>query len=530
MKGAVPSILPKCPSYFQKTIGKPNRIEFDEKERSQLMKVIEESVIQHKLETHEFCVDTFSDLVKKLKNIVMPNNWLVWNPSNTSLRILHLSLSQDYLEVESYLTIDDHCNTRAFIHNTQIPLSISKIIDVRQITLLIEEISNYSSDDIELAVRIATTYVSQSIAKLESNTEESSTRTQSQLLPRLQFIHCQLENALLPKTRRKYNVVTTILSLKCELISPAAYRYMHSLECISLPHHSTLRRLSDNIGLENDFISQLRQLTSGFNYQQRHVSLHMDEIHLKAEYSYKGGNIIGSSNIANQPAKTILGFMVSSLYTKWSTIVRLLPYSETSAAEIFPITKKVISDIESCDLIVVTLITDNYLLNVRLFKLFSNSSQLEHCVPHLVDSSRSLFFLFDFVHILKTIRNNWLNQTDYNRTFTFPSFENFAMTNTATMEDVRLLFKSEQLASVKQAPRLTAKSCWPTKLERQNVHLALRIINDQTAAAIQIHSSTRNVLNLRQMILSELFVVCGKSLTSTHLQRDYASKIAYHFL
>ena len=176
-------------------------------------------------------------------------------------QILHSSLSQEYLEVESYLTIDDHCNTRAFLHNTQIPLSINKIVDVRQITLLIEEISKYSSDSIELAVRSATTYVSQSIAKLESSTEESSTRTQSELLPRLQFIHCQLENVLLPKTRKKYNVVTTILSLKCELISPAAYRYMQSLECISLPHHSTLRRLSDNIGLENDFISQLRQLT-----------------------------------------------------------------------------------------------------------------------------------------------------------------------------------------------------------------------------------------------------------------------------
>ena len=98
--------------------------------------------------------------------------------------------------------------------------------------------------------------------------------------------------------------------------------------------------------------------------------------------------------------------------------------SETSAAEIFPITKKVISNIESCDLFIVTLITDNYPLNVRLFKLFSNTSQLEHCVPHPVDSSRSLFFLFDFVHILKTIRNNWLNQTYYNRTFTFPSFKN----------------------------------------------------------------------------------------------------------
>ena len=136
----------------------------------------------------------------------------------------------------------------------------------------------------------------------------------------------------------------------------------------------------------------------------------MDEIHLKAEYSYKGGNIIGSSNIANKPAKTILGFMVSSICTEWSTIVQLLPCSETSASEIYPITKKVISDIESCDLFVVTLITDNYPLNVRLFKSFSNTSQLEHCVPHPVDSSRCLFFLFDFVHILITIRNNWKNE------------------------------------------------------------------------------------------------------------------------
>ena len=170
----------------------------------------------------------------------------------------------------------------------------------------------------------------------------------------------------------------------------------------------------------------------------------MDEIHLKAEYSYKGGNIVVSSNITNKPAKTILGFMISSIYTKWSTIVRLLPCSETSASEIYPITKKEISDIESCYLFVVTIITDNYPLNVCFFRSFSNTSQLEYCVPHHVDSSRCLFFLFDFVHILKTIRNNWLNQTDYNRTFTFPSFDNLSITNTAMIEDIRILFKSEQ--------------------------------------------------------------------------------------
>ena len=126
VKGAIPSILPNCPSYLQKIIDKPDRINFVEKEKTQLLKVIEESVRQHELEKNEFGVESLSDLVKKIKNIDMPNNWLVWSPSNSSLHILHPSLSQECLEVESYLNIDDHCNPRAFLHNTQIPLSISK--------------------------------------------------------------------------------------------------------------------------------------------------------------------------------------------------------------------------------------------------------------------------------------------------------------------------------------------------------------------------------------------------------------------
>ena len=74
------------------------------------------------------------------------------------------------------------------------------------------------------------------------------------------------------------------------------------------------------------------------------------------------------------------------------------------------------------------------------------------------------------------------------------------------MEDVRLLFKSEQFASVKRAPKLTAKPCWPTKLELQTVHLALRILNEQNAAAIQIQTPIEK-LNLRRKALFEIFNV-----------------------
>ena len=73
--------------------------------------------------------------------------------------------------------------------------------------------------------------------------------------------------------------------------------------------------------------------------------------------------------------------------------------------------------------------TDNYPLNVCLFKLFSSDRKtLTPTVSHLNDPYRKLFLLFDFVHIIKSIRNNWLNLKDYDRTFTYPNpltFPNF---------------------------------------------------------------------------------------------------------
>ena len=58
---------------------------------------------------------------------------------------------------------------------------------------------------------------------------------------------------------------------------------------------------------------------------------------------------------------------------------------------------------------------------------------------------------------------------------------------------MRLLFKTEQHNVAKTAHRLTVKSCWPSNLERQNVGLALRVFNESTAAALQLHASRENL-------------------------------------
>ena len=144
---------------------------------------------------------------------------------------------------------------------------------------------------------------------------------------------------------------------------------------------------------------------------------------------YLGGKFFGTAECSSttsdaiEPAKSILCFMVTSLCKKWSTVVRLLPLANPKASDLLPITRQVIRDIENCGLFIDVIVSDNYPLNVHLFKLLGDGKQLIPWVPHPNDSERSVYLIFDFVHIMKTLRNNWINQKDSHCTYIFPNFE-----------------------------------------------------------------------------------------------------------
>ena len=190
-------------------------------------------------------------------------------------------------------------------------------------------------------------------------------------MPRLQFILGQLENVGIYKKRRRYNVITQIMAIKTHLVSPASYKFLQSSECISFPHVHTLEKLYSPFGLENDFCTYLSQVTSSFSSQEKNVIIQMDEIHVKSDISYRGGKIFSPNLSPENPTKTVFAIMVSSLHKKWSCISRLIPCASISAEYLFPIIKSCILDIESCGLKVQIISTDNYPLNVNLFKLFS---------------------------------------------------------------------------------------------------------------------------------------------------------------
>ena len=83
-------------------------------------------------------------------------------------------------------------------------------------------------------------------------------------------------------------------------------------------------------------------------------------------------------------------------------------------------------------------------------------------------------------------------------------FEDFSVLNIAPFQDIRSLYKSDQHSVIKLAPRLSAKACYPSNFERQNVNLALKVFDESTVGALRIfpishptiESNTADFVNL----------------------------------
>ena len=428
-------------------------------------------------ENDKFQISTMQDLQAKLPFLSISKTWSIWYPNPHTLIFMRPGLDNNSISVDTYLLVEFDLSVKAYHRGEILQISRISVSDTRHLEILLDEIAllptsenpKSESKSNDYCIASARDHIQQVIDNFRNKSGSDNELHDSPEVLRLQFIICQLQNSLIPKTRRRYNILTQILTLKTHLISPKCYKHLQGMSCLSLPHFNTLEKLYSSFGLENEFFSFLRLSTQSFSSEQRHVIIQMDEIHVRSDISYKGGKIFGSSLDAADPTRTVFAIMVSSLFKKWSCIVRLLPCASVTAEKLFETIKSCIVDVEHCGLFVQILSTDNYPLNVKLFKLFSPNKKLETRVPHPCDINRGLFLTFDFVHILKTIRNNWLNQSSDNKLFSFPDFNCISIdkcdyplkTCHASFRDIRMLYNSERDSLAKLAPRLTMKSCYP---------------------------------------------------------------------
>lgn len=126
---------------------------------------------------------------------------------------------------------------------------------------------------------------------------------------------------------------------------------------------------------------------------------------------------------------------------------------------------------------VVSIIRDNNRINQTMFSIFGKNNYSFDNPSYPGDK---IFMLYDTVHLIKNVRNNWINKNDADKIFHYPHFETNC-TMVARFEDIRTLDSNNFL---KRGFKLNHKPLYPTVPERQNVQLTLNIFDPTTIAAL----------------------------------------------
>lgn len=503
--GAVPSLLPNCPTYLNNSqptreapLEKKSRIEAET-----LKQAILESTITAREQNEKFNFSNLNELKLKLDYVTLCNNWHVISKPNCVVffYINFNSVPHDIL----YVTVNNELGVNVFLKGVDIkiksvPKFVSNVVQLDQIITLSEKFLKGEEHNTLVADTICNL-----LDLLKVNEDKLKT---------IDFLKTQIHLCVQSKGHHKFDSEIMIISSMVLFISPHAYKFLRSFGIIVLPHPNTLKNLCSNVNVDpnsSDFLSYIKVKRNSLQSHESYVTLMLDEIHIKPYMDYKGGNLVGSAYDSQNLASTAHVFMIQSLLSPFKDVVHILPANKMDALKLFEILEKVVLGLQSSGFQVVAIVTDNNKINnkaVSNFAKLPNQSDIEVkqktktpknersiVYPNPADKSKPLFYLNDSVHIFKCIRNNWLNLKTYRKTFCYPDFENNDILRYASFEAIREVYKLETEKLLKFGYGLSLKALWPSTFERQNVKLVTQIFNDNVENSLLELGQSNNIEN-----------------------------------
>ncbi|MBP1527227.1 MAG: hypothetical protein H9Q66_04835 [Spiroplasma ixodetis] len=482
------------------------------KEQQQLALTIPESEASYERYREEITFTSFKDFQDCFnRHPPSSSRWsILWNENN----LLLIQLQYDPIpKIINSIAVNSECEATVVLNGVKLkrlrqynfPFKLENINQVDDILKLIEcELCETSSklQPVDLKKYFINVIIDQFNLLLESgclNTDEEKP---------IHFILEQVSFLLFSENHYRYSTDLTILSSLFISISPHAYRFVRSSGCIVLPHPKTLSKICARFDLnplkeqdDANFLNYVSKLVDNLNEKQRIVALLMDEIHLKSYFDYKGGNIVGGSYNCELAAKTAYVFMIRSLLSSFKEVAHIVPVKCINGEDLHALIRKIIKKLHDIGYKVLCVISDNNAINGKSMSLFSSPPEVKFEYPHPCPSDvlPHLYFFFDSVHLLKCIRNNWVNKKDSLMTILYPEFQllsadeqDFSF-HEACFSTIRKLYYLEEHMLVKYSPSLNLKSIYPSNTEKQNVRLALNIFNEKVREGLLYYGNNQNL-------------------------------------
>lgn len=250
--------------------------------------------------------------------------------------------------------------------------------------------------------------------------------------------------------------------------------YEHLREFIVLPSKRSMQASVSLTDLENVLTALFRNTKLPL---QKNLFLIVDEVKIRPTVAFAGGVLSGMAvNDPSSKATAMLCVLLKCLHGGPSLMISVTPVKNSGAQFQFDNVVNMATIVEKCGGIVLGSITDNHKINQAYCELFSRPSAIYEAV-HPLDETRPWFLLFDPVHILKCIRNNWITEKLRKLTFDGVTIGSF--------DDVREVYNSERDNILKTTP-LTFASVYPSQLQLQNVQHVLKVFNEKVVAALHL--------------------------------------------
>ena len=493
---AVPSLFPNCPAYMSSV---SNVRESPESKKARIEEKAFHTAMVDSIATHNaykenrhFC--GLNDLTDRKLGFTDSSYWTVIRKE----KYLHICrISEPPLnQVPMSLVISDDCSIRAFVHevevkklgNYKIP---SKIDNINELEVILNNLRNIDVNNCSTKSDSTILILQLVISLLTAILDEDYKH-----FPALKFVCEQLRLMTLKKV--VYSSEFTIFSSLLYNCSPQGYRLLRDSGYVIFPSFSTLKRVFVSKDFspsleqhDENFLVYIKQKFKSLSDNDKIVNLLIDEIHLKAYFDYKGGDIVGSAFDSCEAANSAFVFMLNSIRSTFKDVVHIIPTKCMKAETLHSIIKKVILGLEKIGFTILCIITDNNAINGKAMSYFANPPKLSIVYKNPFDKTRPLFFMFDSVHLLKCIRNNWIGQKDTEKTMRYPKFsysgkyfENEIEMNDAPLSTLQKLFWLERTSLLSHSYKLTQKALWPSSLERQNVNLVLKVFNEYVIEAL----------------------------------------------
>lgn len=311
--------------------------------------------------------------------------------------------------------------------------------------------------------------------------------------PHYQFLYAQLQLLLVPPTGRRFDKNLYILAAELHNISPAAYRMLRKSGSIVLPREELLKKLLHNsLDIEN-----LKTLFNKLKPQQCLVNVLFDEVKLTEALRYSGGRVSGYAQNTSDVEVLATHAMVIEVVCHFGGpkyILSIHPVAKLNSDQLKDILIEALIAIKNAGGIIISCVCDNCNTNVSVYRKLDGPGEV--FVPSI---NYNIFLTYDYVHVFKNIRNNWITEPNKELSFTKEG-----KTYVALWKDIEALYNEDRQNAIRLT-KITYTAVYPKPLQRQSVPFVSQIFNEKTVAGLV---ALKNKLGVNEgtIILIELIV------------------------